>query len=269
MSMKTSKKQLHTHTDKLLDSINEIVINIVSKCQVLCNDIQHRCDEMKQEIDNYISEDKKNKHIIDQNSARIAQLYQDIEERDMRISDMITQIQKPEKINEITCECCCMQTTRDKCLMCSNNHIICKACIDQSCKEFYENIQSSHRQLSCCSMHSCSGYIPEHQFSQTYHGKSLLHDFFMRDITPMLLNYIKNFSNEEIQKNIAFLRNDGTFRAFQCPRCGFGPIIHAHCSDLLSHHGQHTAENFVVNNSCPNCKFLADDVHDLDDWDGK
>ena len=273
-SLKTSSKGLATlnmQTDTLLKSINDILTGILSKCKILCDNAQ-KYEEIKEELDKYRTQDKKNKHVIDQNSARIAQLYQDIEEKDMKISDMITQIQdfqKPKEREDITCECCCMQTPKDDCLMCSNNHVICKLCIDQTCKDFHDNVQISDRRLSCCSMHDCSGYIPEHQFSQTAHGKLLLQDFFIRDITPMLLKYIKNFSNEEIETNIAFLKSDGKFRAFQCPNCGFGPIIHAHCSDLISHHGQHTEKNVIVNNSCPNCKFLADDVHDLDDWDGK
>lgn len=263
------KRSMKTSQGKKLVNIQNVLTSIVSKCQMLCDDIQIRYEEMKNEIDKHIAQDKKNKHTIDQNSAIIAQLYQDVEEKDMRISDMITQMQKPDKVDEVTCECCCIPTLKDNCLICSSNHMICKTCVDQSCKEYYGNVQHSSRKISCCSMHNCSGYIPEHQFSQTFYGKSLLQDFFLRDITPMLLEYIKIFSNEEIQKNLAFLRSDGTFRAFQCPECGFGPIIHAHCSDLLSHHGQHTEGNVMVNNSCPNCKFLAKDVHDLHDWDGR
>jgi hypothetical protein len=42
------------------------------------------------------------------------------------------------------------------------------------------------------------------------------------------------------QQRESFLLPDGTFAAYQCgaAACGFGPVVHGHCSNLRSHDGQ-------------------------------
>jgi hypothetical protein len=42
--------------------------------------------------------------------------------------------------------------------------------------------------------------------------------------------------------------------ARQCGSCGFGPVEHTHCSDLLAHHGQGG-----ISNACPRCGWLTKD----------
>ena len=35
-----------------------------------------------------------------------------------------------------------------------------------------------------------------------------------------------------------FRTQEGTYRAYMCKRCGFGPIDHGKCNDLKAHHHQ-------------------------------
>jgi hypothetical protein len=52
--------------------------------------------------------------------------------------------------------------------------------------------------------------------------------------------------------------------ARQCGSCGFGPVEHTHCSDLLAHHGQGG-----ISNACPRCGWLTKDREAWPKWDGR
>ena len=57
----------------------------------------------------------------------------------------------------------------------------------------------------------------------------------------------------------------------QCGRCGFGPVDHSGCANLMTHHGERReggrriwgGGGGGVNNSCPRCGWLASS---LTDW---
>ena len=61
-----------------------------------------------------------------------------------------------------------------------------------------------------------------------------------------------------------FARRDGTYAAFMCGRCGYGPIEHFACADLLLHHGDGS-----VDNSCPSCGELPQTISGWREWDGQ
>lgn len=69
--------------------------------------------------------------------------------------------------------------------------------------------------------------------------------------------------------NEAFLRRQYLGRAFQCASCGFGPIDHYGCGDLLSHHMERDGAGGVAKNSCPRCDWFSEDLSDWPAWDGK
>jgi len=57
-------------------------------------------------------------------------------------------------------------------------------------------------------------------------------------------------------------------------RCRFGPILHANCSDLRSHHLQdHSVgggrRGATVNNACPRCGWFAGSIGEWPRWEGK
>ena len=67
---------------------------------------------------------------------------------------------------------------------------------------------------------------------------------------------------------LAFLRSDGSFRAYQCAHCGHGPIVHTDCDDLRAHHGQPLEEGESINNACPRCDNFVKNVNSMQPWDG-
>ena len=56
--------------------------------------------------------------------------------------------------------------------------------------------------------------------------------------------------------------------ARQCAQCGFGPMLHRACDDLQAHHGDHVSETATINNSCPDCGWLADSWSEWLPWSG-
>ena len=73
--------------------------------------------------------------------------------------------------------------------------------------------------------------------------------------------------NQQLRTSLRLL--DGTYAAYQCGNCGFGPILHANCADLRAHHGQRVAEGVTVNNGCPRCQWFSDDISNWPRWNGE
>ena len=69
-------------------------------------------------------------------------------------------------------------------------------------------------------------------------------------------------------RRASLLLADGTFAAYQCAGCSFGPIVHAFCHDLRAHHGQNVGDGVVINNACPNCQWFSAAIADWTRWDG-
>jgi len=65
----------------------------------------------------------------------------------------------------------------------------------------------------------------------------------------------------------AQLRRQYLGRAFQCHQCGFGPIDHFACGDLMAHHGEDVG-GAVISNACPQCNWFSDCISDWPRWDG-
>lgn len=57
-------------------------------------------------------------------------------------------------------------------------------------------------------------------------------------------------------------------KARQCGRCGFGPVDHFACGDLLAHQGQRVGAA-RVDNSCPACGWFGAELRDWPEWDGE
>lgn len=54
----------------------------------------------------------------------------------------------------------------------------------------------------------------------------------------------------------------------QCGRCAFGPIDHAGCNNLATHHGQVTVGRPAVSNACPRCRWFVSTLSAWPKWDG-
>jgi hypothetical protein len=55
--------------------------------------------------------------------------------------------------------------------------------------------------------------------------------------------------------------------SYQCPRCGCGPIDHAACDNLKTHHGERRA-GVKVSNACPGCGWYSPELSAWKPWDG-
>jgi len=57
----------------------------------------------------------------------------------------------------------------------------------------------------------------------------------------------------------------------QCGRCGFGPVDHAGCDSLNSHHGEVAMAgggSILVSNACPRCGWFVPSLRAWPAWDG-
>ena len=105
---------------------------------------------------------------------------------------------------------------------------------------------------------------------QTEYGEKIISDYYSSLSKSKIIEFINksNHNKDELLTRIHFIRSDGSFRAYQCPKCKFGPLMHGECSDLLNHHMQENENGVTYNNACPNCNTLYDDVKELSVWDG-
>ena len=74
---------------------------------------------------------------------------------------------------------------------------------------------------------------------------------------------------EQEQIRNLYKKADGTYAAYQCLKCKFGPIDHMACSDLKSHHGEQKGDGSSINNGCPKCGWFASDISLWPEWDGQ
>jgi len=61
---------------------------------------------------------------------------------------------------------------------------------------------------------------------------------------------------------------DGSYSAYMCGECKFGPIDHGWCGCLSSHHGEQKGSGSNINNACPKCEWFASSISQWPRWDG-
>jgi hypothetical protein len=81
---------------------------------------------------------------------------------------------------------------------------------------------------------------------------------------------VKEASDQEDAEMVRaqFRLADGTYNAWMCKRCGFGPVDHSACPDLRSHHGE-SRNGFQTSNACPGCDWFVDNRNKWPKWDGR
>lgn len=67
---------------------------------------------------------------------------------------------------------------------------------------------------------------------------------------------------------VQFRLVDGTYAAYMCGRCKFGPVDHFACGDLKAHNGERRGRS-QTRNGCPRCGWFADSIQKWPLWDGK
>ena len=64
---------------------------------------------------------------------------------------------------------------------------------------------------------------------------------------------------------------DGSYAAYMCGGCGFGPVDHMACSDLTAHHGERRGRGRgapTISNCCPSCGWFTPEISSWPRWDG-
>jgi len=74
---------------------------------------------------------------------------------------------------------------------------------------------------------------------------------------------------EEEQIRNMYRAADGSYSAYMCGACKFGPIDHGWCGCLSSHHGDEKDDGGSINNSCPKCNWFVDTISEWPRWDGQ
>ena len=76
---------------------------------------------------------------------------------------------------------------------------------------------------------------------------------------------------ESLQTLQAALREgDGSYLAYECPRCGCGPITHVNCTDLRAHHRDRARSGRGrISNACPHCGWFSRRLSDWPRWTGE
>ena len=74
---------------------------------------------------------------------------------------------------------------------------------------------------------------------------------------------------EQEQIRNLFRRADGTYNAYMCKECKFGPIDHGWCTNLSTHHGEHKSSGGSISNACPKCNWFVGNISEWPRWDGE
>jgi len=77
---------------------------------------------------------------------------------------------------------------------------------------------------------------------------------------------------ESLQALQAALREgDGSFLAYECPRCGCGPITHVACENLRTHHRESRDRwgRGRISNACPHCGWFSANISNWPRWTGE
>lgn len=230
---------------------------------------QRMIDMNRKDLDELRRENEQLKTSIQEKNSVIAELYQVVDDKDFRISECVKRINQEKVSGKETCECCCDEYDEDMFVYCTNGHALCKMCVNKQCDELNKSLSYSKDHMECCSIHLCNGVITAENIFKTTEGKKMIYDSYFQSIIPMLDTYMSEFNEVERASNLAFLKTDGTFRALQCPKCNYGPLLYDYCEDMIAHHGQTIDDGTWINNSCPNCQQLTENASLFPRWTGR
>jgi len=163
---------------------------------------------------------------------------------------------------------------------CAENHFLSRDAFDQHvrtevCKDF--DTLYKDKGYVCCPLrhHGCDAapftvkvvaeYCQRSTFELFMRGikKCAYQDGFLQ-VDPELV------TNEALERQLRsmFKKVDGTYSAYACPKCEYGPIEHIHCANLQTHHQENKGGQGHINNGCPRCGHFVSDISQWKAWDG-
>ena len=170
-------------------------------------------------------------------------------------------LEKKKKMKHEAAICCiCFEETQSF-ILCANEHVHCEKCIDKLCLNNFTYHNSDYA-LKCASTNDCDCTLPTRMLTKFENGNKLYMEQIHVNTMKLVHDILTNDSNANLK--LRYIRHDGTYKAFSCAMCGFGPLEHFHCNDLKEFHKKNG-----TNNSCPNCNNFVDDISLLKEWDGE
>ena len=172
------------------------------------------------------------------------------------------------------CQCCFQLSDEVNHICCDKGHRICKTCVDLYCKTLMNNPCYDYSSgIQCMSVAECDSCIQPGFLCLSPWGFKLVSNHMFINAIEHVTDVVRDSLFESpdafpvIQKRLSFLNADGSFRGYECSQCGFGPVWHTDCNDLIQHHNQSTV-NGVIRNTCPSCGFLHQDISQMRRWQG-
>ena len=253
-----------------MEGIQSALDYITIQLYELLNAYEKKINEYKNEIQILDKQLYIKEHQIEAYQQINTGLYNELEDRNEKLELCINAMTNTtENDEELICMCCCIMIAKKNIIKCSNDHNLCKVCVNSFCKETLETIDFPTCEIKCLSMTECDGYICMENICKTFYGKQMIKEYHFEKSKDTIYKYFQSYSSQEIDINFSFLKSNGSFRALQCPVCDYGPILHMHCPDLYTHHGQQVDENSFVSNECPRCKFMGNTIFDFRKWSGR
>ena len=175
---------------------------------------------------------------------------------------------------EVECSICWEEGVGVSCA--SNTHSICLEC-------FCTLIQGKTQQgVGCvrCPTESCTSQpfplkliasvVPGDLFDAYLRSRDFAwgKEAAVRALSQLKMPGVEQAVHQEEVRTV-YCKADGSYSAYMCRKCRFGPIDHGHCSNLKTHHGQQTEGGRSINNACPKCGWFAANISEWPKWDGQ
>ena len=216
------------------------------------------------------------KSSADQHATRIAEVHQQIADNEHIVMNAIRITYGRDSVTHATtsdnqatdnqentghvCVVCLSDVPANHWIECECHHRICFECTEKICATAFDQC----RQVTCPSITDCGASIADTELNKIKSGRLLTNERQHRHTIDIVLNLMSDYTPDAAMLRMRYLRHDRSYAAFECPLCGFGPIEHAHCADLLEWHLREGN-----NNSCPQCGQLTTRSDNLRRWSGK
>lgn len=200
----------------------------------------------------------------EQFSLRLAEMHQQIANNEETVANAARMLSSPrsastERDSE-TCVVCLKDAIQST--QCDEGHCICFDCMDS-----INRLAVRRRNCEvtpCPSPTECGSRVSLVNLCKVSSGMDVLREQQHQKTASVVIALLATHPIETVLLKLRYMRHDGTFAAYECSKCHFGPLEHMHCDDLLEWHKREG-----TNNSCPRCGNLVTTIQKLQEWSGE
>ena len=205
----------------------------------------------------------------------LARMHQERERAEATVAAAVARLVadrvSPRRRDEAVCMVCFEET--ESALSCRSGHTVCLSCVERECARLHSKFHTEPlptQGVPCFGFDECRSFLSYGDCMRTKSGVALVREKHLQEARAGVEACVLLGGDQgSMLTRIAFLRADGTYNARQCSACGYGPILHAHCDDLLEHHDSMSRHGVRYQNACPACHALHASVTELSAWDGR